>query len=285
MDTAWGGPIASGERPLTDKSGDFVEGLAKGLSVLEAFDRTRPEMTLSEVARATGMSPAAARRSLHTLVALGYMRQMQRKFVLSARVLKLASSYLDAANIEDLLLPELRRLVGSFGDAASVAVLEGNDILYVAHYSEQRASRMSASVGTVYPAYATSLGKVLLASLDQDALGEYLERVKLRPLTDSTISDTALLRATIEKARSDGFATARDELDYGITSLSVPVRDRAGRTVAAINSSGYTGRVTTDEIVALRLESLRDAAGRVGRTLDGYPPLLHSLFSPAAHQR
>ncbi|WP_099865554.1 IclR family transcriptional regulator domain-containing protein [Pararhizobium haloflavum] len=268
-----------------EKSGDFVEGLAKGLSVLEVFDRARPEMTLSEVARATGMSPAAARRSLHTLVTLGYMRQVQRKFVLSARVLKLAASYLDAANIEELLLPELRRLVGSFGDAASVAVLEGDDVLYVAHYSEQRASRMIASVGTVYPAYATSLGKVLLASLSREALAAYLDRVVLRPLTDRTICDNALLRETVDTARTDGFATARDELDYGITSLSVPVRDRLGRTVAAINSSGYTGRLTIDEIVARRLDGLRTAAARIGRTLDSYPPLLNSFFNPSISER
>jgi DNA-binding IclR family transcriptional regulator len=134
--------------PVRDKAAaEFVEALAKGLAVIEAFDEAHGEMTLSEVARRAGMTPAAARRSLHTLTALGYMRHVNRRFMLDARVLHLGAAYLRAAHVEEILLPELVRLVRRFGDAASVTVLDGQDILYVAHHSEQRARRMTAGVG------------------------------------------------------------------------------------------------------------------------------------------
>lgn len=268
-----------GDKVLTTKDGDFVEGLAKGLSVLEAFDRDHPEMTLSQVSQRTGMSPAAARRSLHTLTTLGYIRRIERRFVLSARVLALGSAYLDAANVEQLLLPELRRLVHKFGDSASIAVLDGENILYVAHYSEQRASRKIASVGTTYPAYATSLGKVLLAGLDEESFTQYLDTVKLKPLTDQTVSDRETLSKWIATCRSRGYATSSDELDYGITSLAVPVRVRSGQVVAALNSSGYTGRISTEQIVDQRLESLRHSAIQLSRVLESFPPLLNSFFT------
>lgn len=263
---------------MTKKDGDFVEGLAKGLSVLEAFDSDHPEMTLSQVSQRTGMSPAAARRSLHTLTTLGYIRRIERRFVLSARVLALGSAYLDAAHVEELLLPELRQLVHKFGDSASIAVLDGESILYVAHYSEQRASRKIASVGTTYPAYATSLGKVLLAGLDEESLNRYLDTVKLNPLTDQTVSDHKTLSQWIATCRSRGYATSSDELDYGITSLAVPIRIRSGQVVAALNSSGYTGRISTEQMVEQRLESLRHAALQISRVLENFSPLLNSFF-------
>lgn len=259
------------------KGGEFVEGLARGLSILESFDRTNAEMTLSEVARRTGMSPAAARRSLHTLARLGYVRQVERRFVLSARMLGLASAYLRAAGTDDLLLPELHRLVGRFGDASSVAVLDRTNILYVAHYSEQRARRIIASVGISYPAHATSLGKVLLARLSPERLRDYGAQAEFRRLTDRTISDMATLEHALAEVRSRGYATSVDELDYGITSLAVPVRRADDQVVAAVNCSGYSGRVTDAMLVAERLEELRLAALRIGRVLDSHPALAHSF--------
>ncbi len=260
-------------------SAEFVGGLAKGLAVIEAFDAGQSEMTLSEVARRAGISPAAARRSLHTLEALGYVRQVNRRFLLSARVLHLGAAYLRAAHVEELLLPELRRLVARFGDAASVSVLDGDDILYIAHHSEQRANRIFAGVGMTYPLYPTSMGRVLLAGLPAAALDAYLANARFEKLTDRTVTDRAQLRAIVAKARQDGFATAVDELDYGITALAVPVHDSDGNVVAALNSSGYSGRINIETMIAERLSALRESAARMSQALLSHPTLAHSVIA------
>jgi IclR family pca regulon transcriptional regulator len=272
--TMTGSPAAE---PEPDRRAEFVEALAKGLSVIEAFSEERPAMTLSDVARHTGMSPATARRSLHTLVALGYVRLVDRRFVLSARVLTLGAAYLKAANIEELVQPELRRIVGRFGDAASVAVLEDTDILYIAHYSEQRAARMVAGVGVTYPAYATSLGRVLLSGLAPAELDAFLARINPRALTDRTVTDKDRLRAIVEETRRQTFAIAVDELDYGITALAVPVKDAAGRVMAALNSSGYSGRLDAATMVAERLEGLHESAAAISQAIRRHPALAASI--------
>ncbi len=256
---------------------ETVGGLTKGLAVIEAFDAAHPEMTLSEVARRAGISPAAARRSLHTLTQLGYMRQINKRFLLSARVLTLGATYLRAAHVEELLLPELRSLVARFGGAASVAVLDRKNILYVAHHSEERANRTFAGVGITYPAYPTSMGRVLLAGLPDDAVAAHLGEARIERLTEFTVVDRDKLRATIAKARKDGYATAVDELDYGITALAVPVRDPTGRVVAALNCSGYSGRVKIQAMIAERLDPLQEGAMRIAQSLNRYPTLARSI--------
>jgi IclR family transcriptional regulator, pca regulon regulatory protein len=262
-----------------DGSAEFVGGLAKGLAVIEAFDAGQSEMTLSEVARRAGITPAAARRSLHTLAALGYVRHVNKRFLLSARVLHLGAAYLRAAHIEEILLPELRRLVARFGDAASVSVLDGDDILYIAHHSAERANRIFAGVGVTYPAYPTSMGRVLLAGLSKDAFDAYLCNARLEKLTELTVTDRAKLHAIVARARKVGFATAVDELDYGITALAVPVRDPDGNVVAALNSSGYSGRVDIGIMIAERLSELRESAARMSQALARHPTLARSILS------
>jgi len=264
-----------------ETSPEFVGGLAKGLAVIEAFDAGQAEMTLSEVARRAGITPAAARRSLHTLRTLGYVRQVERRFVLSARVLLLGAAYLRAAHVEELLLPELRRLVERFGDAASVSVLEGGDILYVAHHSEQRANRVFAGVGVTYPAYPTSMGRVMLAGLSAEALDAYLGKTQPRKFTDHTVVDRDALRGIVQKARSDGYGSAFEELDYGVAALAVPIHDGAGKVIAALNSSGYSGRVTIDKMIAERLAELRESAARMSQALARHPTLARSLAANA----
>jgi IclR family pca regulon transcriptional regulator len=256
---------------------EYVGGLTKGLAVIEAFDAGHAEMSLSEVARRAEITPAAARRSLHTLVKLGYIRHVNKRFLLSARVLVLGAAYLRAAHIEEILLPELRRLVGRFGDAASVSVLDRHDILYIAHHSEERANRIFAGVGVTYPAYPTSMGRVLLAGLPAEALEAYLKDAEMPALTELTVTDCAKLRAILAKARKDGYATAVDELDYGITALAVPIRDAEGRVVAALNSSGYSGRVKIKDMIAERLSDLQESAARLSQALARHPALARSI--------
>ncbi|MCC5987446.1 MAG: helix-turn-helix domain-containing protein [Pararhodobacter sp.] len=256
---------------------EFVEALAKGLAVLEAFDNAHPEMTLSEIARRVKASPAAVRRSLITLEALGYVGQSGKRFHLQPKVMGLGSAFYFAARIDELMLPELRHLVETFGDAASVATLDVHDVIYIAHHSRQRARRASAVVGARYPAHATSMGRVLLAGLDEVRLESYFATVEPQALTALTVTSVEALRDIIEEVRRQGYATAVDQLDYGITALAVPVRGPDGNTVAALNSSGYSGLTTPEKMVNERLHELRLAASRIGEAVTRYPVLTSIL--------
>jgi len=258
---------------MTDRPPEFVEALAKGLAVLECFDPAHPEMTLSEISRRVGVSPAAARRSLITLAALGYVGQRDKRFHLRPKVMALGSGFYFAQRIDELMLPELRQIVDQHGDASSVAMLEGTEVVYIAHHSTQRARRATAVLGARYPAHATSLGRVLLAALPDDALDDLLARMTPAALTARTVTDKADLRRLILAARADGFATTVDQLDYGITALAVPIRAADGRVVAALNSSGYTGMVTPEDMVATRLPDLRAAAARLSAVTARIPAL------------
>lgn len=260
--------------------GEFVDAIARGLRVIEAFDGAHPEMTLSEVAALTAMTPATARRCLHTLEALGYVRRAGRRFVLSARVLTLGTAYSRAAQIEEMIVPEIRALVENFGDAASVGVLDGGEILYVAHISRQKAVRMTAAVGVRYPAYANSMGRVLLAHLDDAARAAYFATAQLRKLTDMTVTSRRELERIFAEIRQAGYVTVVDQLDYGITALAIPIRGPGGDVVAALNTSGYTGRITPRRLIDERLATLRKAAGRIERKLVQYPALASSALTP-----
>jgi IclR family pca regulon transcriptional regulator len=256
---------------------EFVEALAKGLAVLECFDAEHPSMTLSEVARRAGLTPSAARRSLHTLAALGYVGQTGKSFHLRPRVLALGSSFLLTARMEETLQPELQRLVEAFGDASSVATLDGHDVIYVAHHSVQRARRRMAFAGARYPAVATSLGRVLLAGLDGHELDAFFATLVPPTLTAHSVTDPYRLRALVEEARANDYAVSVDQLDYGITALAVPIRTGDNRTVAALNTSGYSGSVTAEQLIAERLDALRAAAASIAATLVRYPVLASIL--------
>lgn len=258
---------------------EFVEALAKGLAILECFDAAHPEMTLSEVARRVGLSPAAARRSLITLADLGYVGQRDKRFHLKPRIMALGSAFYFAARVDEVLQPDLRDLVGRFGDASSVGTLDGCDVIYVAHVSVQRARRAAAVVGARYPAHATSMGCVLLAALPDDDLDRRLEQATFAPLTSRTCTDPAALRERLMQVRAQGYATTVDQLDYGITALAVPIRDSEGRTIAALNSSGYTGMVTPESLIAERLPALREAASHISHEISRFPVLQSVLGS------
>lgn len=252
---------------------EFVEALSKGLLILESFDAQHPEMTLSDVARRVGLSPAAARRSLLTLQAMGYVGQTAKRFHLRPKVMSLGSAFYFSARVDEVLQPELRNLVRVFGDASSVATLEGSDVLYIAHYSEQRARRPTAVVGARYPAHATSLGRVLLAGLPEPEFERYLRDVEPVPLTRKTVVDKDELRRLIAEVREQNYSTTVDQLDYGITAIAVPIRGASGRAIAALNSSGYSGLLTAEELVEKRLQELRLSATRLAQTMARYPVL------------
>jgi IclR family pca regulon transcriptional regulator len=207
---------------------------------------------LSEVARRTGLSPAAARRSLITLSALGYVGQRDKRFHLKPRIMVLGRPSTSPPASTSFLQPDLRGLVERFGDASSVGTLDGTDVIYVAHVSVQRARRAVAVVGARYPALATSMGRVLMAGLpDEVLIAQLLAQAEVPALTSKTVHrPLPVLREEIARVQENGFATTVDQLDYGITALAVPIRDPQGRTVAALNTSGYTGVVTPESLVS-----------------------------------
>lgn len=264
-------------RMTPDKDPEYLSTLERGLRVLRAFDASRPEMALSEVAVATSLPPAVARRCLNTLVALGYIKQDGRRFLLTPEVLTFGSAYLDSMNIESVAVPPLQALGQATGDSVSLAVRSGRDILYVCHIPSNRRIRLGAGVGTRFPLHATSMGKVLLAYAGDTAIDEFLAAGPLARLTERTVTDVASFRARLAMVRERHYDSALDELDYGIVSVAVPVRDSAGQVVAAINCSTSTTRISQDELVRTRLPLLGEAAGAIAAELRRFPMLARSL--------
>ena len=262
---------------IDSNSPEFVEALARGLSVLEAFDAKDPEMTLAELSRKVGMSIATVRRNVLTLEALGFIRRHNKHFLLAPRILTLGSAYLNAFNVEEAVTPELHRITSLFGDAANMAVLDGTNVLYIAHLSESRGARRNASLGVTYPAYATSMGRVLMAALAEEEMDRFFEAYTPVKLTDYTVTDESELREILVETRAKGYSITVDQLDYGITALAVPVKDNTGRVVCAINSSGYTPLLTPEELFEQRLPELRLAANRLSQLFSRFPALVHSL--------
>ncbi len=260
-----------------EKDPEYLSTLERGLKVLRAFDATRPEMALSEVAAATALPPAVARRCLNTLVALGYVRQDGRRFLLTPEVLAFGTAYLSSMNIETVAVPPLQALAADTGDSVSLAVRSGREILYVCHIPSNRRIRLGAGVGTRFPLHATSMGKVLLSYSGEAVIEEFLAAGPLARLTERTLTDPASFRARLALVRERQYDSALDELDYGIVSVAVPVRDAGGQVVAAINCSTSTTRISQDELVRTRLPLLQEAAAAIAAELRRTPLLARSL--------
>jgi IclR family transcriptional regulator, pca regulon regulatory protein len=237
--------------PVAGRNPDYVQSLERGLAVIRAFGAESPELRLSDVARATGLTRAAARRFLLTLVKLGYVRQDGNFFSLRPRVLELGYAYLSVLSLPEVAQPHMEALVGEVNESSSIAVLDDLDIVYVARVPTQRIMTITIAVGTRLPAYATSMGRVLLASLPSEALEECLERVEIEPLTPMTVPDPDALRDRIERVRNAGWAAVDQELEEGVRSVAVPIRDATGRIAAAMNVSVHATRMTMQ---ALRRE-------------------------------
>jgi IclR family transcriptional regulator, pca regulon regulatory protein len=252
---------------------ETMGGLAKGLDVIRAFTRDQPALTLSQVAATTGLTPATARRCLHTLEELGYVARRERSFLLRPKVLELGAAYLESMNIETLTGTLLEELARQTGDSAAMAVLDGAEIVYVARASVRTLLRLEAHVGSRLPAYPTSMGRVLLAGLAPERLHAYLAGVELEPLTEHTVTDPKRFARLIDDARRNGYAAVEDELAYGVVALAVPVLDGAGRVVAALNSSSHSRRTSKAKLVRERLAMLRGVSARISTELARVPGL------------
>ena len=249
-------------------SPDFVQSLARGLAVITAFDADHPRQTLSEVARATGLTRATARRFLHTLVELGYVDTAGTSFWLTPRVLDLGYSYLSSMPLSELAQPHLEKLSARLDESSSVAVLDGSDIVYVGRVQVRRIMNIGITIGTRFPAFATSMGRVLLAALPEDELDAYLADTDMRAITPHGLTDEAALRAELAVISARGWSLVDQELEPGLRSLAAPVRDRDGRVVAALNVSTHAARYSLeqlhDDLVPVILDAARALSADLG---------------------
>jgi IclR family transcriptional regulator, pca regulon regulatory protein len=239
---------------------DFLEALARGLRIMQAFNRDPRQLTLSDVARLVDLPRASVRRTLHTLVHLGFADTDGRLFRLTPRILTLASAYLLSNAISGILQPAVERMTADIGAACSAAVLDGDDVIMIAHASPNRVINVSAQIGFRLPAVSSSLGRVLLAALADDELDERLARIKAQKLTAATIVDRAELRRVIRKAREDGYSLVDREVEPGFRSIAVPLRRLDGRVIAALNIGAHGDRGGLDTMRQVFLPKLRALA-------------------------
>ena len=263
----------NGRNPADGGRREAMGGLAKGLSVIRAFTRDNATLSLSEVANLTALPAATARRCLMTLEELGYVMRNGRQFLLRPKVLELGAAYIDSMNIDFLTKTHLEELARNTSDSAALCVLDGTDIVYVARTSIRTLMRLEAHVGSRFPAFATSVGRVLLAGKSPAALQRYFDTATFEQLTSHTVVDPEELRRIIEKCRRSGYSAVKDELDYGVVALAVPVFDQRGHVVAALNSSSHSARITVSKLVEERLEMLREVSRQITKDLASLPNL------------
>ena len=254
--------------PELQKPNDqFVQSFARGLSVIRAFGPDAREMTLSEVADRTSLTRAAARRILLTLQQLGYVAATGRKFFLTPRILDLGYSYLSTTPLWDLAEPYMEELVSRVHESSSASVLDGTDIVYILRVPTKKIMTISLSIGSRLPAYCTSMGRILLGGLSGEELDNILRKSDLKAITPHTVIDPARLKQIIRDDCAKGWSLVNQELEEGLVSLSVPIQDRTGRIVAAMNVSGQATRTSADEMVRTILPQLQRTALQIGDAL------------------
>ncbi len=245
------------------RNSDFVQSLDRGLAVIRAFGPDRERLSLSEVARATGLTRAATRRFLLTLVKLGYVRSDGREFSLRPRVLELGYAYLSGLALPEIASPHLEELVAKVRESSSISVLDGHYVVYVARVPTKRIMTVAISVGTRFPAYATSMGRVLLAGLSPEDLDRYLDEADLEPITARTVTDPERLRDVLAEVARQGYAIVDQELEEGLRAVAAPIRAPGGSVTAAINLSAHASRVSLATMRSDLLPALLDTAARI----------------------
>lgn len=255
--------VSEADGPSQTRDGDYVQSLERGLAVIRVFDAEHPSLTLSEVAASTGLSRAAARRFLRTLVQLGYMRNDGSRFALRPKVLELGYAYLSSLTLPEVAMPHLEQFVSIVHESSSVSELDGDDVVYIARVPTKRIMTVTISVGTRFPAYATSMGRVLLAALPAERLDTYLSAADLRGLTGHTITSAPALLRELAKIRTQGWAVVDQELEEGLRSVAAPIRDADGQVIAAVNVSTHAGRRSLDSVVTDLLPPLLETAKHI----------------------
>lgn len=246
---------------------EFVQSLARGLSVIRAFSADQPELTLSEVARNTGLSRAAARRFLLTLESLGYIESTGRLFRLRLPVLDLGYAYLSSLDLADIAQIHLKTLSEELQESCSASILDDGDIVHIARAASDRLMAVRIDLGRRIPAYATAMGRTLLANLSDEALDAYFAAYERPAMNTNTATSEGQLRKTLADVRRRGYSMVDQELEIGIRSIAVPVRDPSGDVVAAINTSAHTSRVSVAQLRQRFLPRLNDTAAAIEHDL------------------
>jgi IclR family pca regulon transcriptional regulator len=247
---------------------DFVTALARGLAVLLALSDKKRRMSIAQVSHRTGIPRAAVRRSLHTLAKLGFVAADDvRRYYLRPRVLSFSHAYLSASPLAVLSQPILDRLGEQLREACSVAILDGEEIVYIARSTSSRIMSPALNVGRRLPAYCTSIGQVLLAQLSPGELDDYLARVRFHPYTEHTLRSAEQVRGVLKEVRDDGYAYASQQMEARFCTLAVPVRDSAGHYVAGINVILQGRLASAQDMAAQFLRPLHDASLELGSLL------------------
>lgn len=257
----------SGDGGTTEAGSDFVQSLERGLAVIQAFSATSPRLTLSDVARATGLTRAASRRFLLTLQHLGFVDSDDREFFLTPRILRLGYTYLSSTPFWDLAQTHIEDLVDRVHESSSISVRDRDEIVYVARVPTKRIMTISLAVGSRLPLYPTSMGRVMLAGLPDHEIDAYLERAELRPLTSRTVTDPAALRAIVMDVREQGWALVDQELEDGVRSVAAPLCGHDGRVLGAVNVSAHATRTNLDALRKQFLPLLLETTGRINDDL------------------
>ena len=248
---------------------NFMASLARGIAVIRGFTQQRRRLTIAQLSQRTGIPRAAVRRCLYTLGQLGYVASDDgRTYALRPRILALGHAYLSSTPLVAAVQPLLDQLTSVLHESSSMAVLEADEILYIARSSTTtRLMSIDLGLGSRLPAYCTSMGRVLLAGLSAADLDAYLARVKLTKLTPRTVSEPAELKTVLNGVRRAGFSIVDQELEIGLRSIAVPVTDPSGKVVAAINIGTQSSRVSVAEMEQKFLPALTAASHELGLLL------------------
>jgi IclR family pca regulon transcriptional regulator len=265
-----------------EDSPDFVQSLARGLQVLRAFDHTLPQASLSEISERTGLARAVVRRNLLTLQHLGYVSARGRQFLPTPRVLELGYSYLSSLGLGSLAQQPMEHLADCVGESSSLAVLDGADIVYVQRIPVRKVMSIALGIGARLPAFAASMGRVMLADLSTAALATWLQEQKLRAFTHATLHTAAALKAELRRVREQGYALVAQELELGLCSIAVPIRTGDGRVIAGLNVSMQYSDGVRERATRHVLPALRSAQGAIERAIAGGGNLPLLLSRPAA---
>lgn len=246
---------------------DHIQSLARGIAVLRSFSADAHRQTVADVARATDLTRATARRLLLTLVDLGYARTDGKHFELTPQVLDIGYSYLASLNLNDIVQPYLETLSEQLGESTSVSVLDDTDIVYIARVPTKRIMTVAIGLGSRFPAYQTSMGRVLLAELPDDRVADVYARTRRDTTTEHTVADLDGLLAAVAAVRRQGWSLVDQELELGVRSIAAPIRNGAGCTVAAVNVSTQVGRTELDVLLDEFVPALRSTADRMSAAL------------------
>ena len=246
---------------------DHVQSLERGISVLRSFHAEAPRQTLADVARATGLTRATARRLLLTLEELGYARSDGKHFELTPKVLDIGYSYLASLNLNEIVQPFLEAFSACVNESSSVSVLDGTDIVYIARVPTRRIMTIAIGLGSRFPAYQTSMGRVLLAELGDDDVADVFGRSSRDHTTERTVHTLSELHHAIAAVRAQGWALVDQELEIGVRSVAAPIRKGDGPAVAAINVSTHAGRTELTEIHEVLVPALLATARQISDAL------------------